>query len=67
MRNMISKPQLSWVEQREAIRQHQEEPLVFVGEPGVDGVVNGLLPNGEVYSWNKRRGDKDISFRRRKA
>lgn len=25
-----------------------------VGQPGVDAVAGGRLPNGEVYDWNKR-------------
>ena len=56
-----------WVEEREALKQHVEEPLVFVGERGADGVVDGLLPNGEVYGWYKRRGTKDTKFKGRKV
>lgn len=26
-----------------------------VGKPGVDAVVNGVLPDGEDYTWMKRR------------
>lgn len=26
-----------------------------VGEPGVDSIKNGLLPDGTVYTWRKRR------------
>lgn len=26
-----------------------------VGKPGVDSVVNGVLPDGSEYSWKKRR------------
>jgi hypothetical protein len=26
-----------------------------VGKAGVDSVENGLLPNGEKYTWKKRR------------
>jgi hypothetical protein len=44
---MTSKPRPSWVEAREALRNHVEEPLVFVGERGADGVIDGKLPNGE--------------------
>ena len=56
-----------WVEDREAIRNHVEEPLVFIGERGVAGVVNGLLPNGEPYTWFKRRTVKDTKFKGRKV
>jgi hypothetical protein len=26
-----------------------------IGKMGCDGIVNGLLPNGEEYTWKKRR------------
>jgi hypothetical protein len=64
---MTSKPRPSWVEAREALRTHVEEPLVFVGLPGADGVIDGLLPNGEPYLWYKRRNTKDTKFKGRKA
>ena len=62
---MKQKPK--WVEDREALRQMVEEPLVFIGERGVAGVVDGLLPNGEPYTWYKRRGTKDTKFKGRKV
>lgn len=31
-----------------------ENPNV-IGKPGVDGVVDGMLPDGEKYTWMKRR------------
>lgn len=62
---MKQKPK--WVEDREALRQMVEEPLVFIGERGAAGVVNGLLPNGEPYTWYKRRGTKDTKFKGRKV
>ena len=62
---MKQKPK--WVEDREALRQHVEEPLIFVGEPGADGVVDGLLPNGEPYTWYKRRTVKDTKFKGRRV
>lgn len=48
-----------WVEQKELINTHEED-LIFVGELGVDGVIDGKLPNGEEYHWTKknRRGLK---------
>jgi hypothetical protein len=64
---MTSKRPPSWVEAREALRNHVEEPLVFVGERGADGVIDGLLPNGEPYGWYKRRGTKDTKFKGRKV
>ena len=62
---MKQKPK--WVEDREALRQMVEEPLVFIGERGADGVINGLLPNGEPYTWYKRRTTKDTKFKGRKV
>lgn len=32
-----------------------EEELIFIGKMGVDGVINGKLPNGDPYTWTKRR------------
>lgn len=64
---MTSKKQPGWVEAREALRTHVEEPLVFVGEMGADGVIDGKLPNGEEYGWYKRRGTKDTKFKGRKV
>lgn len=55
-----------WVQDKMALRQQPEEPLVFIGEPGADGVINGLLPNGEPYLWYKRRTVKDTKFKGRK-
>ena len=56
-----------WVEDKEALSKHVEEPLVFIGERGADGVINGLLPNGEPYTWYKRRSTKDTKFKGRKV
>jgi hypothetical protein len=56
----------TWVNEREALKRRVEEPLVFVGKWGADGVVDGLLPNGEPYLWTKRRGTKDTKYKGRK-
>ena len=64
---MTSKAVPQWVKEREALKQLVEEPLEFVGPMGADGVVDGLLPNGEVYGWYKRRGTKDTKFKGRKV
>ncbi len=61
---MKQKPQ--WVKDHERIKAMEEEPLIFVGELGAAGVVDGLLPNGEPYTWYKRRGTKDTKFKGRK-
>ena len=55
-----------WVQDKMALWQQPEEPLVFIGEPGADGVIDGLLPNGEPYLWYKRRTVKDTKFKGRK-
>jgi len=26
-----------------------------VGRPGVDSVIDGVLPNGDIYEWKMRR------------
>jgi hypothetical protein len=58
------KPQ--WVKDHERIKAMEEQPLIFVGERGAAGVIDGLLPNGEPYLWYKRRGTKDTKFKGRK-
>jgi hypothetical protein len=59
------KPQ--WVKDHESIKAMEEEPLIWVGERGADGVIDGLLPNGKPYLWYKRRGTKDTKFKGRKV
>ncbi len=62
---MKQKPK--WVEDRERLNAVEEESLEFIGPMGADGVIDGLLPNGEVYGWYKRRGTKDTKFKGRKV
>ena len=50
---MKQKPQ--WVETRERLKAMEEELLIFVGKMGADGVINGRLPNGDVYHRNLRK------------
>ena len=45
---------MSWVKEKEKLKNQEPEELVFVGEMGVDGVINGKLPNGEEYEWSKQ-------------
>lgn len=26
-----------------------------VGKPGVDSIIDGVLPNGDIYEWKMRR------------
>ena len=54
-RNNMSSKKPQWVKDKEALQKHQEEPPVFIGKMGADGVINGLLPNGEVYHRNLRK------------
>lgn len=61
---MKQKPK--WVEDREALKSMVEEPLVFIGERGANGVIDGLLPNGKPYTWTKRRDTKDTKFKGRR-
>ncbi len=60
------KPKPQWVKDHERIKAMEEEPLIWVGERGADGVVDGLLPNGEPYNWTKRRTTKDTKFKGRR-
>lgn len=60
------KPKPKWVKDREALKSLVEEPLVWIGERGAAGVVDGLLPNGEPYTWTKRRTTKDTKFKGRR-
>ena len=62
---MKHKPQ--WVKDHERIKAMEEQPLIFVGKMGADGVIDGKLPNGEEYGWYKRRGTKDTKFKGRKV
>lgn len=44
-----------WLRDKKQVNKDINEPLVFVGERGADIVIDGKLPNGEVYDWKKRR------------
>lgn len=43
-----------WVEEKERLKQEEPEELVFVGESGATGVIDGKLPSGEDYEWSKQ-------------
>lgn len=47
---MKKKPQ--WVLDKEQL--NYDEEIIFIGERGVDGVIDGKLPNGEPYEWSKK-------------
>ena len=51
---MKKKPQ--WVFEKEQLSYHEE--IIFIGERGVDGVIDGKLPNGEPYEWTKKHRRK---------
>ena len=61
------KKQPKWVEDKKAIHNHLEGPLVFIGKMGADCVIDGILPKGEPYLWYKRRTVKDTKFKGRKV
>ena len=43
---------IGWVLEKQRIISRNEK-LEFVGKLGVDGVIDGKLPNGEDYEWKK--------------
>lgn len=46
----------TWVDKKKEINDDKhDEILEFVGELGVDFVKDGKLPNGDDYTWKKRR------------
>lgn len=53
-----------WVLEKQRIQSQEPEELVFVGELGATGVINGKLPNGEDYDYLKKR---DIRSRHKLA
>lgn len=61
---MKQKPQ--WVLQREQLNNTQLEQVSFVGELGVAGVIDGKLPNGEPYTWYKRKNIKTTKYKGRR-
>lgn len=55
-----------WVQARERLNNTVLEPVEFVGEMGAAGVVDGKLPNGESYTWFKRKNTKSTSYKTRR-
>lgn len=41
-----------WVENKGKIKH--DEKIEFIGEMGVSGIIDGKLPNGEIYEWSKK-------------
>lgn len=52
--NNKKKPQ--WLQDKLEANQ-PKEAVTFVGEMGAAGVVDGKLPNGDIYAWYMRRPD----------
>lgn len=44
-----------WVLEKEQVNKDINEELIFIHVPGAEGVIDGKLPNGEDYTWKKRR------------
>lgn len=44
-----------WVIVKQNLNSTINDPLVFVGDLGAAGIVDGKLPNGVAYTWTKRR------------
>lgn len=44
---------MKWTDTKEKIKLVHAEELVFVGQLGVAGVIDGKLPNGDKYEWTK--------------
>lgn len=47
-----------WVIVKQNLNLIINDPLVFVGDLGAAGIVDGKLPNGVAYTWTKRRKKK---------
>jgi hypothetical protein len=41
-----------WVKDKAEANKPKEE-VVFIGEMGVAGVIDGKLPNGNLYTWKR--------------
>jgi hypothetical protein len=41
----------AWVTAKHQIKH--DEKIVFVGQLGAEGIIDGKLPNGEPYDWSK--------------
>ena len=50
-----TKSEIKWVQEREALRKVEHEEVEIIGKMGADGVVDGKLPNGTKYQWEKIR------------
>lgn len=56
MDNSINKNKnIKWVQEREHLNRTFREEVEIIGKMGADGVVDGKLPNGTKYQWEKIR------------
>lgn len=46
---------MSWAKESGEFVTIQFNGTEVVGKLGVDGILDGKFPNGEVYTWKKRR------------
>ena len=44
-----------WVKDKHAIQTAPPETIIIIGKMGADGVIDGKLPNGDIYHSNKRK------------
>jgi hypothetical protein len=44
-----------WIKDKQAMQSAKPEQIIVIGKMGVDGVINGRLPNGDVYHRNIRK------------
>lgn len=42
-----------WVLEKQIINSRNEN-LEFIGKMGAAGVIDGKLPNGDIYEWKKQ-------------
>ena len=55
-----------WQKDKIKLQSAEPEELVFIGEMGATGVIDGKLPNGEPYLWFKRKNTKDTKYKGRR-
>ena len=48
---------MAWAKELGEFVTIQFNDTEIVGKFGADGIINGKFPNGESYTWKKRRGN----------
>ena len=46
---------MAWAKELGEFVTIQFDDMEVMGKFGADGIIDGKLPNGEVYKWKKRR------------